>query len=106
MPFKTRERATPAEREHMGAVKRMNCVCCTLLMRQQESRTAVHHVDENGQARNHFLVLPLCWHCHQGPKGVHGDKSYLRILKKSQWELLAVVISWMRDPSLEWKPPQ
>lgn len=86
----------------MGEIKRMRCVCCVLLMREQELPTDVHHVDENGQGRNHHLVLPLCWHCHQGPKGVHGDKSYLRILKMSQWELLAVVISWMRNPDLQW----
>lgn len=82
----------------MGRVKRMQCVCCFLLMQAQEHRTDVHHVDENGQSPNHWLVLPLCWACHQGPLGVHGDKTYLRILKKSQWELLAVVISWLGSP--------
>jgi len=79
----------------MGRVKRLKCVCCALLLRAQEHATEVHHIDENGQARNHWLTIPLCWDCHQGANGVHRAKTYLRILKMSQWELLAVVISWL-----------
>jgi hypothetical protein len=89
------KRPTVAESAHMGRIKRFRCVCCTLLLRAQEHGTDVHHIDENGQARNHWLTLPLCWDCHQGHNGVHGAKRYLAILKMSQWDLLAVVISWL-----------
>jgi hypothetical protein len=60
---------------------------------QQESKTDVHHIREGREARNDFLTLPLCHDsCHQGPKGVHGDKTYLRMLKTSEWGLLAIII--------------
>lgn len=93
----SKRKPTAAESAHMGRIKAMRCVCCSLLLRAQEYGTDVHHVDENGQARNHWLVIPLCWDCHQGTNGVHGTKRYLAILKKSQWELLAVVIEWMEQ---------
>lgn len=92
---KNQKKPSAAESAHMGRVKRFKCVCCVLLGQQQDEPTDVHHIDENGQARNHWLTLPLCRSCHQGPLGVHGDKTFLRILKSSQWDLLAVVIRWL-----------
>lgn len=83
---------TVSAEAHMGRVKAMRCVCCELLQMPQDYPTDVHHIREGGEARNDFLVLPLCWGCHQGPKGVHGDRAYLRILKISEWGLLALVI--------------
>ena len=84
--------ATKAEREHMGRVKAMNCICCTLLDRRQESVTDVHHIREGqggAQRAGNFLVLPLCHDdCHQGRLGVHGDRTYLRILKMTELDLL------------------
>lgn len=79
----------------MGRLKKMPCVCCTLLMQQQEQLTDVHHIRAGGEPRNHWLTLPICWACHQGPKGIHGDRSYLRILRLSEWGLLAVVTRWI-----------
>lgn len=84
---------TKAESQWMGRVKGMRCICCELLDRQQEAPTDVHHIREGREQRNHWLTLPLCWHCHQGPRGIHGDKSILRMLKSSEVGLLAVVIS-------------
>lgn len=82
-----------AERAHMGRVKRMACICCTLLQARQQHPTDVHHIIVNDQPRNHWLTLPLCWSCHQGPKGVHGDKTFLRILKMTEWTLLGFVLA-------------
>jgi hypothetical protein len=71
----------------------MDCVCCRLLGQKQESRTDCHHIREDREERNDWLTIPLCHDsCHQGRFGVHGDKTYLRILKVSEWGLLAVVI--------------
>lgn len=58
----------------------------------QQYKTNVHHLREDREARNDFLTLPLCKDCHQGPKGIHGDKTYLRMLKTSELGLLAKVI--------------
>jgi hypothetical protein len=77
---------------HMGRVAEMPCICCRLLGMRQKWITNVHHVRTDREARNDFLTLPLCKDCHQGPKGVHGDQTYLRMLKTSEWGLLARVI--------------
>lgn len=84
---------TAAESAHMGRIKAMACICCTLLGVQQDYKTDAHHIIVNDQPRNHWLTLPLCWGCHQGPKGVHGDKAYLRILKVTEWTLLGYIIA-------------
>lgn len=77
----------------MGRLKRMQCVCCKLLEARQAQTTDVHHIIVNDQPRNHFLTIPLCWSCHQGPLGVHGDKTFLRMLKMTEWSLLAFVMA-------------
>jgi hypothetical protein len=86
------DRATRAEREHMGRVAKMSCICCYLLDRRQESKTDVHHVRVGiggAQRAGHFCTVPLCHEdCHQGKNGVHGDKTYLRILKITEIDLL------------------
>lgn len=80
--------------EHMGRIAAMPCICCEKLNLSQESKTDVHHIREGRVERNDFLTIPLCHDgCHQGPNGVHGTKNLLRILKMSEWELLAVIIS-------------
>lgn len=81
------------ESAHMGRLKKMECVCCRLMSSLQTFPTDVHHIIVNDQSRNHYLTLPLCWSCHQGPKGVHGDKTFLRILKMTEWTLLAFVLA-------------
>lgn len=82
-----------ADTKHKARVAAMPCICCELLGMEQESRTSVHHIREGqgGQQRaDHFLTIPLCEQgCHQGPNGIHGDRSYLRILKMTELDLLA-----------------
>ena len=83
---------TPAQ-AHMGKIKQMPCICCRLLGMGQESISDVHHIRADREPRNDYLTLPLCHDgCHQGPRGVHGDKTYLRMLKLSEWGLLGLVI--------------
>lgn len=76
----------------MGRIAALRCVCCRLLDREQESRSCVHHIREDREPRNPWLTIPLCWACHQGPLGIHGNKTYLRMAKRSEWGLLAEVI--------------
>lgn len=85
--------STAAAKRHMGRVAAMTCICCTLLGMRQEWPTEVHHIRQDREARNDFLTLPLCSEgCHKGPLGVHGDKTYLRMLQMTEWGLLACVI--------------
>lgn len=91
---------TKLESAHMGRVKAMSCICCTLLGRKQQSITDVHHIREGRQARNHWLTLPLCHDdCHEGRNGIHGEKVYLRMLQMSELELLACVMERLAKQS-------
>lgn len=79
---------------HMGRIKRMRCICCQLLNRQQQSITDVHHIRQGRIARNDWLTIPLCHEdCHQGSHGVHGDRAHLRQLGLGEFDLLAVVLA-------------
>jgi Recombination enhancement, RecA-dependent nuclease len=84
--------ATEAAKKHMARIKAMPCVCCRFLGFEQATETEVHHIREDREARNDFLTIPLCWSCHQGPNGIHGDKTFLSVLKISELGLLAKVI--------------
>jgi hypothetical protein len=79
--------------EHMARIASMPCICCELLSMEQLSRTCVHHIREDREPRNDYLTIPLCSECHQAERGIHGDKTYLRMLKTSEWGLLAIIIS-------------
>jgi hypothetical protein len=80
--------------DHMERIANMRCICCELLGTQQASKTNVHHIRADREGRNDYLTIPLCHDdCHQGQHGVHGDRTYLRALKMTEWGLLAVIIS-------------
>lgn len=85
-------RANTRERAHMGRISQMQCICCFLLDRPQTSRTEVHHVrvgHGGAQRAGDFCTVPLCADdCHRGKNGVHGDQTYLQILKMTQLDLL------------------
>lgn len=81
--------SSPAASAHMGRIKAMRCICCQLLGRQQQSITEVHHVRETRQARCDWLTIPACIECHRGPRGIHGDRTYLRLLQMGEFDLLA-----------------
>lgn len=86
--------ATRAEREHMGRVAALGCVLCRLQGRGP-TPAQVHHLREGqgmAQRSAHWLVAPLCPECHTGPRGLHGDKSLLRVSKVDELDLLALTI--------------
>ena len=85
--------STPLARARMGRIKAMDCVCCRLLNQAQQSITDVHHIRWGRVARNDWLTIPLCHEgCHQGPRGVHGDRTFLRLLQMEEPQLLAVTL--------------
>lgn len=81
---------------YIQEIRAMPCICCELLGIPQTSPTDAHHIRTGmGMAqRNHDeLAIPLCHDdCHQGPRGVHGDRSLLKILNMDELDLLAVTI--------------
>lgn len=78
------------EREHMGKVASLDCVCCGCCGPSQ-----IHHVRVSqgmAQRASNFLTVPLCLGCHTGQYGVHGDKSRMRARKQSELDWLADTI--------------
>ena len=78
---------TPAEREHMGNVKCLPCSVCDAPS-TTEAPTAAHHINQ-GQ---HFTTVALCYDCHQGHNGWHGNKSLWRIRKFDEMDALNITL--------------
>lgn len=65
------------------------------VMGESHAPANIHHIREGqgmAQRADDFLVIPLCHDCHQGPLGIHGDRTLLRITKMSELDLLAMTI--------------
>ena len=76
-------------KKHLDRIARMPCACCGA------SGVHVHHIREGqglAQRASDFLTIPLCPDCHQGPQGVHGDRSLMRVYKLSELDMLANTI--------------
>ena len=77
------------EKLHMGKVAELPCACCGA------HGVHVHHVREGqgmGERSSHWLTVPLCPDCHTGPNGIHGNKSFMRIRKLDELDMLASTI--------------
>jgi hypothetical protein len=83
MRSKNSARITAAESEHMARVKSSPCAVC-----DAPPPSSAHHINQ-GQ---HFTVVALCWHCHQGPQGWHGDKTLWRIRKMDELDALNITL--------------
>jgi hypothetical protein len=44
------------------------------------------------QRAANWLVVPLCYGCHRGPKGLHGDRSMWKVMKMDEMDALAKTI--------------
>lgn len=79
MRSKNSKAFTRGESAHVEAVKSVPCVVC-----DAPAPSAAHHVVQG----DHYTVIAVCWHCHQGPQGIHGDKTLWRIRKLDEWGAL------------------
>ena len=78
--------ASKADRAHLDRVADLPCCLCG------DSPVTVHHIRESqgmAQRASDWLTVPLCPSCHQGPKGVHGDRSMMRIMRMEEMDMLA-----------------
>lgn len=82
---------TPAEREHIAAVKALPCSCCG------GPGGYAHHIEQ----RKHFIVCALCWDCHQGPNGWHGNKTLWRIRKLDELGALNITLARLAGQTVE-----
>ncbi len=86
---------TKLESGYMGRVAELGCIVCHLLDLRSSERPQLHHIREGqgmSQRAPNWLVIPLCQEHHTGPQGVHGDRTYMKILKMDELDLLAEVI--------------
>ncbi len=84
------------DRDYLGLVARTRCAVCHLLDREQQTRTEVHHPREGvgmAQRQHDRLGIGLCTDDHTGPQGLHGDRTYMKLLKVDEMDLLAVTLT-------------
>jgi hypothetical protein len=79
MRSKNSKAFTRSESDHIAAVKSVACVVC-----DAPPPSSAHHVNQG----DHFTTVALCWECHQGKQGIHGDKTMWRIRKLDEWGAL------------------
>lgn len=77
-------------KKHLERIKTLPCACCGAC-----GPSSAHHIREGqgmAQRASDYLTIPLCYDCHQGPKGVHGDRSMMRLMKLGELDMLANTI--------------
>lgn len=87
--------ANASEKLHMGRVAALPCSVC-----DAPGPSAVHHprfAAGGGQRASHWLTIALCYECHQGQRGIHGDRSAWRLRKMEEPDALAVTIRRLEE---------
>ena len=72
---------------HIALVKALPCACC-----EAPGPSDAHHIREGqggAQRAPDFLAIPLCKECHQGSRGLHGDRTRLALRKLDELDMLA-----------------
>ena len=78
-----------AVQRYLNRVAELPCVICGA------HGVQLHHFREGqgmGQRAQDWLVIPLCYPCHQGSRGFHGNRAELRSRKLDEVDLLALTI--------------
>lgn len=74
--------------DHMGRVKELPCGLCG-----QGGPSSAHHILEGripGRKSPDWLVIPLCYDCHQGAiNGIHGQRRMWIATKSNELDILA-----------------
>ncbi len=88
MRTKNAARITPAESDHMAAVKLLPCSVCNTA-----GPSTAHHIVQ-GQ---HFTTVALCPDCHQGSEnGWHGRKTMWRVMKLDELGALNITLGRLK----------
>lgn len=91
---KNKTRPSPAERAHIQRVKCVACVTCDRM------GCDAHEIVQGLW----WLSIAVCRTCHEGPQGIHGDQTMLRLRFKAagtRGELLALNETLRRVAALE-----
>lgn len=79
---------------YKNRVADLGCILCRV-MGLGQTPAQLHHVREGqgmAQRASDWLVIPLCPDHHTGTRGIHGDRTDLRMAKVSEMDLLAETI--------------
>lgn len=88
MHSKNKHQPSALERKHIEDVKSLPCSLC-----DRPGPSAAHEIKQ-GQW---FTSVALCYDCHQGQHGLHGDRALWRIRKWDEVDALAVTIQRLRQ---------
>lgn len=83
------------ELAYLQAVASIPCVLCAALG-QAPQDAEVHHLRAGhgmGQRASHYLTAAVCPEHHRGPRGIHGDRSALRLAKLQEIDLHALTVA-------------
>lgn len=64
--------------DYLAAVRQLPCCICAAWGMPQTTPTTAHHVicGRYGQRKTpDIMAVPLCWFHHQGPDGIHSNRS-------------------------------
>lgn len=78
---------------HMALVAQCPCVICGAWP------VTVHHCISGrfGQRKaSDFDTIPLCWHCHQGPEGIHASKEAWEALHGPDTGFMQIVAAMIK----------
>ena len=90
----TKSRNSKWEVMHKNALADLGCMLCHEIYGKWVA-PQIHHIRTGqgmSQRAEDFLAIPLCPDCHQGPQGIHGDRSLLKVVKMTELDLLAKTI--------------
>lgn len=79
MRSKNSRALTRSEAAHLYRVKMSGCAVCGKESSEDVPADA-HHIKQG----EHYTTIGLCKACHQGPMGIHGDKTLWRIHKMDE----------------------
>lgn len=83
------------DHQYIGLVKGLSCACCGA-----PGPSSAHHLRAGmglGQRNHDRLVVPLCYECHQGKEGLHGNRALLSVYRKDELSMLADTITRVVD---------
>lgn len=87
-------------KKHLAQIAKMSCALCAHLGLRQSGRTYIHHIRTGqgaSQRADDFLTIPLCYDCHQGTQGIHGDRTLWKVGKVDELDLLAKTIQRLEE---------
>jgi len=90
---------TKAEQQWKAKLADMACLICERIYGQHSGGDVqLHHLRTGGWGKGSYqTLLPLCWHHHQGPDGIHtlGTRAWERRFDVTQKDLLSLVLERM-----------